>query len=304
MILVLGDVLLDKFVLNKYQKQSPEGPIPIVKPEKIITRLGGAANLINNINSLNKKCFLISRIGYSIYDKELIELLNKKKIKYKLFYQKKFSIGKKARFYMDTKQILRIDDEEIVKQPMNINNKIINFISKNIKKYSMLVISDYNKGVINHNIFKKVCKMFLKEGKLIITNPKKNKIGFYKESNIIIPNEKEFNKFFNYKTSLQKKIKRFFNSKFLEHLIITRGKKDLMHFTRKKKFIYKVNKVKTFDVTGASDTFVALLANNIFVKNTVEKSIKVAISCATKVVQKKYTSVILKKEYNKIKKRL
>ena len=79
MILVLGDVLLDKFLLNKYQKQSPEGPIPIVKPEKIITRLGGAANLINNINSLNKKCFLISRIGYSIYDKELIELLNKKK---------------------------------------------------------------------------------------------------------------------------------------------------------------------------------------------------------------------------------
>ena len=72
----------------------------------------------------------------------------------------------------------------------------------------------------------------------------------------------------------------------------------------KKDFKDIINKVKTFDVTGASDTFVALLANNIFVKNTVEKSIKVAISCATKVVQKKYTSVILKKEYNKIKKRL
>ena len=110
MILVLGDILLDKFLLNKYEKQSPEAKIPIVKPIKTITRLGGAANLINNINSLNRDCFLISRIGRETYDKELISLLNKRKIKYKLFYQKNFSVGKKSRLYIDKKQIFRIDD--------------------------------------------------------------------------------------------------------------------------------------------------------------------------------------------------
>ena len=62
----------------------------------------------------------------------------------------------------------------------------------------MLVISDYNKGN-NSNIFKKLL-IFFKQGKLVITNPKKNKISFYNGSNIIIPNEKEFNKFFNSKT--------------------------------------------------------------------------------------------------------
>ena len=57
MILVLGDILLDKFLLNKYEKQSPEANVPIVKPNKIITRLGGAANVANNINSLrNSLC--------------------------------------------------------------------------------------------------------------------------------------------------------------------------------------------------------------------------------------------------------
>ena len=294
MILVLGDILLDKFLLNKYEKQSPEAKIPIVKPIKTITRLGGAANLINNINSLNRNCFLISRIGHETSDKELITLLNKQKIKYKLFYQKNFSVGKKSRLYIDKKQIFRIDDEKIINLSRIIEYKIINFIKKNISKYSMLVISDYNKGVINSNIFKKIANIFLKQGKLVITNPKKNKISFYNGSNIIIPNEKEFNKFFNSKTSLKNKVKIFFSSKFLEHLIITRGKKSLIHFTRKNKFFYNVNKVKTFDVTGASDTFVALLSINLFIKNKIEKSIKISIEGATKVVQKKYTSTIYK----------
>ncbi len=304
MILVLGDILLDKFLLNKYEKQSPEAKIPIVKPIKTITRLGGAANLINNINSLNRNCFLISRIGYETSDKELITLLNKRKIKYKLFYQKNFSVGKKSRLYIDKKQIFRIDDEKIINLSRIIEYKIINFIKKNISKYSMLVISDYNKGVINSNIFKKIANIFLKQGKLVITNPKKNKISFYNGSNIIIPNEKEFNKFFNSKTSLKNKVKIFFSSKFLEHLIITRGKKSLIHFTRKNKFFYNVNKVKTFDVTGASDTFVALLSINLFIKNKIEKSIKISIEGATKVVQKKYTSTISKREYSKIEKSL
>lgn len=304
MILVLGDILLDKFLLNKYEKQSPEAKIPIVKPIKTITRLGGAANLINNINSLNRNCFLISRIGHETSDKELITLLNKRKIKYKLFYQKNFSVGKKSRLYIDKKQIFRIDDEKIINLSRIIEYKIINFIKKNISKYSMLVISDYNKGVINSNIFKKIANIFLKQGKLVITNPKKNKISFYNGSNIIIPNEKEFNKFFNSKTSLKNKVKIFFSSKFLEHLIITRGKKSLIHFTRKNKFFYNVNKVKTFDVTGASDTFVALLSINLFIKNKIEKSIKISIEGATKVVQKKYTSTISKREYSKIEKSL
>ena len=74
--------------------------------------------------------------------------------------------------------------------------------------------------IINSNTFKKIANIFLKQGKLVITNPKKNKISFYNGSNIIIPNEKEFNKFFNSKTSLKNKVKIFFSSKFLEHLIL------------------------------------------------------------------------------------
>tara|TARA_B100000900_G_scaffold415939_1_gene448007 strand:+ start:5345 stop:6259 length:915 start_codon:yes stop_codon:yes gene_type:complete len=304
MILVLGDILLDKFLKNTYIKKSPEANIPIVRPNKIITRLGGAANLINNINTVCKDCIIVSRIGIKTDDDEVLSLIKNKKIKYKFFKQKNYSVGRKSRFYIDNKQILRTDDEKIVKLNKLVENQIIKFIKKKKKKFSMIVISDYNKGIINKNLYKTITQFFLKDKKIIITNPKKKNLSFYNGSNIIVPNQKEFDQFFPEKENFNSKIKKFFLNKNLKHLIITRGDKNLIHFKNKKKEIYKVKKVKTFDVTGASDTFVAILALSLFKKNKIEKCIKLAIMAATRVVQKKFTSVISKKEFFKLNKNL
>ena len=173
MILVLGDILLDKFLKNNYIKKSPEANIPIVRPDKTITKLGGAANLINNINTVCKNCIIVSRIGIKKDDDEVLNLIKKKKIKYKFFIQKNYSVGRKSRFYIDSKQILRTDDEKIVKLNKLVENQIIKFIKKNKKNFSMIVISDYNKGIINKNLFKTITQFFLKDKKIIITNPKK-----------------------------------------------------------------------------------------------------------------------------------
>ena len=297
MILVLGDILIDKFSMNKYVKKSPEAEVPIVKTEKTVIRLGGAANLINNINSLNKNCFLVGRIGKKTADRTIIKMLKEKKIKHKLFIQENFSIGIKSRFYMNNKQIFRMDNEKNDKLVKIIENKIIKYIKKNLKNYSLLVISDYNKGLINQNIFKKITMLFIKEKKTIITNPKKKNLSFYMGSNIIVPNEKEFNNFFSNKISFKNKTNKFFLNKNLKHLIITRGKKKLIHIHNNKKSLYRIKKVKTFDVTGASDTFIALLSICISKKISIQKSIKLSIMCATEVVKKKFTSIISKKEY-------
>ena len=302
MILVLGDILIDKFSMNKYVKKSPEANVPIVKTEKTITRLGGAANLINNINSLNKNCFLVSRIGNKTVDRTIVKMLKEKKIKHKLFIQENFSVGKKSRFYLNNKQIFRIDNEKNDKLVKIIENKIIQYIKKNIKNYSLLVISDYNKGLINQDTFKKITRLFIKEKKTIITNPKKKNLNFYKGSNIIVPNEKEFNNFFSNKISFKNKVNKFFLDKNLKHLIITRGKKKLIHMHNNKKSLYKIKKVKTVDVTGASDTFLALLSLCISKKISIHKSIKLSIMSATKVVEKQFTSIITKKEYIKFQK--
>ena len=301
MILILGDILLDKFSLNKYEKQSPEANVPIVKPNKIITRLGGAANVANNINSLSKKYLLLSRIGSGSGDKLILKKLSLHRIKHKLFNEKNYTVGVKKRYYINSKQIVRIDQEKLINVKKVTEDKIINFISKNLKTFKILIVSDYNKGIISKRLFKKLVFLFSSQNKIIITNPKKKKLRFYDGSNIIVPNEKEFNNFFKKKTKYMSKISSFFLNKDLKNLIITRGNKSLIHFNNKKKReFFKIKNIKTHDVTGASDTFIGVLALNILNKKDMRKTILKAISAATFVVKKKYTSTISLKEYLKI----
>jgi len=302
MILIVGDLLLDFFNENDFVKNSPEAKISVVKPTRQISRLGGAANVASNINSLSKNYLLLSRIGRGSGDKHILKKLSMNQIKYKLFNEKNYTVGIKNRYYIDSKQIVRIDQEKLINVKKDTEDKIVNYITKHLKKFSILVISDYNKGIISKRLFKKITGLFLKENKLVITNPKKKDLRFYDGSNIIVPNEKEFNDFFKKKTTLDSKISSFFSNKFLSDLIITRGNKSLFHFNlNKKKKIFKIKKIKTFDVTGASDTFIGVLAVSILSKNSLKKSILKAISSASIVVKKKYTSVISLKEYLKIK---
>ncbi len=302
MILIVGDLLLDFFYENDFVKNSPEANVPIAKPTKQIYRLGGAANVANNINSLSKKYLLLSRIGRGSGDKLILKKLSTSRIRYKLFNEKNYTVGIKTRYYINSKQIVRIDQEKLTSIKKKTENKIINYIIKHLKKFSILVISDYNKGIISKRLFKKITELFLKENKLVITNPKKKDLRFYDGSNIIVPNEKEFNDFFKKKTKFNSKISSFFSNKFLSDLIITRGNKSLFHFNlNKKKKIFKIKKIKTFDVTGASDTFIGVLAVSILGKNSIKKSILNAISSAGIIVKKKYTSIISLKEYLKIK---
>ncbi len=301
MILVVGDLLLDFFYENDFVKNSPEAKVPIVKPIKETSRLGGAANVANNINSISKKYLLISRIGKSKEDHIILNKLRINKIRYKLFNERNYSVGVKSRYYINSKQLVRIDKEKINKIKHETENKILNYIIKNLNKFNILIISDYNKGTISKRLIKKLMFLFSKKNKTIITNPKKKDLRFYDGSNIIIPNEKEFNSFFKKKTKFVSKIKSFYLNKDLKDLIITRGSKSLIHINnQKKKEFFSIKNIKTYDVTGASDTFIGILAVNILKKINIKKSISNAISSATIVVKKKYTSIITLKEYLKI----
>lgn len=176
MILIVGDLLLDFFYENDFVKNSPEANVSIVKPTKQIYRLGGAANVANNINSLSKKYLLLSRIGRGSGDKLILKKLSTSRIRYKLFNEKNYTVGIKTRYYINSKQIVRIDQEKLINVKKVTEDKIINFISKNLKTFKILIVSDYNKGIISKRLFKKLVFLFSSQNKIIITNPKKKKI--------------------------------------------------------------------------------------------------------------------------------
>ena len=174
-----------------------------------------------------------------------------------------------------------------------------------MNKYSLLIVSDYKKGLISRKLFKKLSTLFINKKKHVITNPKQKDVSFYSNSTIIVPNEKEFNNFFSKNLKFSSKIEKFFRNSKIENLIITRGKKTLLYFNKdKEKFLFKIKKIKSFDVTGASDTFMAFLGIFLKKKLDLNSSIKIAILAATKVVTKNYTEIITRFELKGILKHL
>ena len=300
MILVCGDTILDEVREYKSNKISAEAPIPVLILKNRFFFLGGAANVANNIKKLSGEVFFLSSIGKDKKGLEVKRLLKKNKIKHKLFEDKSYKTSHKNRGHLDNKLIFRIDNEkrEVIKN--SDKNLILKFIKKNIDNFSSIIISDYNKGFFDKKLIKEISLVFKNKNKFIITNPKNKNILYYNHSNIIVPNEKEFNNFFNKKISLNKKISIFFKKIVdLKYLIITRGHKNVIiaSFKNKIKIKYlKVNKVKSTDVTGASDTFLATLSVYLNKKFNVIQSTHKAIKASKKVVTKNYTSFVTKHE--------
>jgi len=298
MILVCGDMILDEVKEFYSNKISPEAPLPILVLKKNKFFLGGAGNVANNIKKLSSQIFLISSIGKDPQGKIVKKLLSKNKIQNKLIEDSYYKTTHKDRGYLENKLIFRIDREK----PKNLKylhkRLILEYIKKNISKFNLIIISDYNKGFFDKYFIKQVSLIFKKDNKLIITNPKRKNVSFYNYSNILVPNEKEFKNFFTKKNTLIKMINLvFYKIKSLKYLIITRGFKNVILSSRDNKIRYlKVNKVKSTDVTGASDTFLATLSVYLDKNFNILNAAKKAIVASKKVVTKKYTSIIKLKE--------
>tara|TARA_Y200000002_G_C22620231_1_gene637840 strand:- start:112 stop:1011 length:900 start_codon:yes stop_codon:yes gene_type:complete len=297
MILVIGDLILDESSIFNSDRMCPEAQVPVFKLNKKFFFIGGAGNVANNLKNLNSNVFLISKTGNSENSKKLLKMIKNRKIKNKIFIQNS-SCTTKKRIFNNSKMVLRIDDDCNISFNKSEISKIKNFITKNIFKFKILIISDYNKGLINKKLYSEVTRIFNLNNKIVITNPKKRQIKFYDGCDIIIPNQMEFDNFFKKKINLNSKIKILFRKiKNLKHLIVTRGHKNLIYKKNQKKIkLFKINKVIPSDVTGASDTFIATLSFMILRGKSVNFAIEKAILASKKIIQKKYTSLIKLKE--------
>ncbi len=297
MILVVGDLILDQIILSKSNKKSPEAPVPLLIPIKKKYFLGGAANVANNIKKFGENVMLVGVSDPNIFKSTVIlqKLLKKNHINNKIFKSKNFTPPLKTRVFNNNKMIYRVDYEK--KNNNDQFNKMFNFIKKNINKFNLLIVSDYNKGTFKKNTYKKLVNLFKKNNKITICNPKKNNISYYNGCDIIVPNEKEFHSFFSKNMSLNKKIKSYFKyNTMLKYLIITRGSKNVIFSTRNKISQFKVKKINPSDVTGASDTFISILGIFLKKKYSLKKSIFKAIAASRIVIQRKYTSFLKKNE--------
>lgn len=266
-ILVVGDVMLDQYYFGTINRISPEAPVPIVKVDNTNVVLGGAGNVANNLAKMGCKTYIVGTSGNDDNRNILCRLFEKKNINYEgIFITDKPTITK-TRVVGLNQQILRIDFENDSEISNTIINKIKDYISFLVDKkgIDIIIISDYNKGLITEDLCQSIISIGNKKKITVIVDPKGSNWSKYKDADFVTPNVKELsdvcnNKILNdneevSKFGIQAKLKYK-----IKNLLVTRSDKGMTLLTDNHIEHFSTVSKEVYDVSGAGDTVVATLA--------------------------------------------
>ena len=291
-VLLIGDFMVDQYVFCTSTRMSPEAPVPVLNPDKIYSSPGGAGNVALNLSDLGANVTCVGCIGSDSEGIELTKLLEEKGINTDLLYITGIPTTLKRRYYSNGNQVLRVDVEKEIKDWSPTINEI------EYDKYDLIILSDYNKGVLNNGWFSEI------KSNNIFVDPKKDDFSFYSNATIITPNFNELQRASNLKiindNSLVNACQLMLeNSSNLEYILAKKGDKG-MTIVGKNNFVKHIDshKVKNPDVTGAGDTVIATFSLAFTKTNNIEFSAKIANAAASIVVAKKGTATVTIDEIN------
>ena len=289
MIYLIGDSILDQWVIGDVHRISPESPVPILNKKKINNTLGGASYVFRNLQNLDINCFFISTAASDFNGNLLKKKLDEKKTKhlnYSLLKSRKITTTK-IRYLSSNKQLLRVDEEELLSD----NNKLIDKAIKKIKKNSCVFLSDYGKGDINQKLINKIKKIT----KYIYVDPKQ-KAEIYKGCYLIKPNMNEFENWFG-KFSVSKAKKKLEEYKW-QYLVVTDGGDGSHLISKTSHHHFKNEHLRLTDVTGAGDVYFSIIAYGIFNNKNIIDSCRLASVVSSKSVSKLGTVPITPSDLN------
>lgn len=295
-IAVIGDLMLDRYWYGDTTRISPEAPVPIVKMSNIKENAGGAANVATNISTLNINCSLFGIIGGDEAGNKLKNILLKNKVNCYFVENKNFSTITKLRILSQHQQLIRVDFEN----PYNRDdiNKATELLKNNINDFNIIVCSDYNKGCLTN--IQDIIKIATTKKIPVLVDPKGNNFFKYQGAFLLTPNMKEFQDIVGeVKTDkeIQEKALNLIKKLNLKALLITRSEKGMSLIIQNKKMLNIPTRAKeVFDVTGAGDTVISVLASCLANNISLEKSCEIANIAAGIVVGKLGAASLSKSE--------
>ncbi len=258
-ILVVGDIMLDRYWFGETKRYSPEAPVPIVNFEASEDRLGGAANVARNIVALGARATLIGIIGSDEAGLIVQNLVNAAKIKSALVIDPIFSTIVKIRILGKKKQLLRVDFESSVQ--LSAKEKVKAIFSQMMKYHDIVIFSDYAKGALDQ--IQSLISISKKEQIPVLIDPKGNDYERYFGAQLLTPNSSEISQIvgdWNDESELTRMAQQLRKKLSIEALIITRSSKGMTLFTEFERTHTDVKSQEVFDVSGAGDTVLATLA--------------------------------------------
>ncbi len=291
-VVVFGDIMLDKYTDGLVNRISPEAPVPVLKKSKDTYTLGGAANVANNLIGLGASVFLSGIIGTDENGKTLLNLLKEKKIDATLIYKDKNVVTiTKNRILGNNQQLIRIDEENDIAEIPKIKVAELKNIKKIIAKSDVVVLSDYGKGYFNKKLAAQIIQLAKKLDKLILVDCKPVNKSYFIGVDVIKPNLKEAKEMTSESSisDIGSKLVKYFKS----NIVLTSGGDGIYLYDKKGKSThFSSQKVEVFDVSGAGDTVLAMLALTLASSFTLQDASYLANYAAGIVVQKQRTAAI------------
>ncbi len=291
-LLVIGDLILDEFIWGKVRRISPEAPVPIVEVESEDLRLGGSANVVNNLTALGCKVSLCGVIGKDDNGDKLLQILKGMDVDCRgVVIKEDRPTAIKTRVIAQHQQIVRYDREKPSPISEYSRNKIINYVKENMTDIDAIIISDYDKGVISKELLSSIIPLINKKNIPISVDPKPVNFTLYQGVTVITPNHHEAAEAAGKSAETKENVNAvgvaLLESNKTESVLITRGENGMSLFERDGQITHLPTKARdVYDVTGAGDTVISVMALSLASGATLKEASVIANHAAGIVVGK------------------
>jgi len=290
-ILVIGDLMLDHYIFGSATRLSPEAPVPIVNVKKENKIIGGAANVASNLIDLGAKVSLAGITGNDSFGEEIKAILSTKNIDTQLILKDDSrTTTVKTRVIAGNHQIVRIDQEDTHDIAAELENVFFDSLQNCIAVSDIVILSDYNKGLLTPSLSLRIIDSCNALGKRVIVDPKGLDYSKYKGAFIIKPNRKELaeaakTEKIHSQDELVKAAAVIFNFTGTDYLIVTLSEGGIAIITPESCKILPVVATEVYDVTGAGDTVIATISYCIASGFSIEEACTIANYAASIVIK-------------------
>lgn len=306
MILVVGDVMLDRYFWGMATRLSPEAPVPIVQVIQVTATLGGAGNVAANLVGLGHEVVLVGACGKDPAAETLTHAIREYGITDYLITERDSQTTTKTRVIADRQQITRIDEERIKELFKKGKTDIRNYIKKVAPKCKAIIVSDYGKGVVDDRLVSDIIPEVY-EDMPIFVDPKGVFWEKYRGVFCVTPNLGEFmaywhsqprDKAIDSETQLRNAVREVVIELELEYMVITRGGGGILVIPKEGQMhqLDVEKRGEVTDVSGAGDTVIASLASATIKGDSMQECAEFANRMAGIVVSRLGTSPIIRED--------
>jgi len=290
-LLVVGDVMLDRYWFGDVERVSPEAPVPIVRVGRTEERLGGAANVARNISALGARVGLLSVVGADEAGQAVQRLLAQARIDAHLHSDPALSTTVKLRVLARRQQMLRVDFEQKPNEEILLD-KLDDFAAL-LPDCDLVILSDYGKGGLTH--IARMIELARGAGRPVLVDPKGDEYSRYRGATIVTPNRAELREVIGRwrdEADLEERVQRLRRELAADAILLTRSEEGMTLFSAAGAWSVPAQAREVYDVSGAGDTVIGVLGTMIAAGQALQDSVTIANRAGGIVVGKLGTATV------------